>query len=210
MLAGLVAFVVVGCSKGSAIKENEVVTEGAKRTAAKGDGQVFKGDGYSLSMPKNWQVIDLRGGDFKKGMAEVSKDPKMANVAAAVEQAAQNKQMKLFAVMAEPVDGFAPNLNILEVPVPMDMPESKVFEENVKQIATMTKAKPEQEIRKLGSTNVLVLRWGTEMMSNPLSMTTALVWKNKTQYVFTFTTNGSQKGKPSKEIDGVIDSIRFD
>jgi hypothetical protein len=127
-----------------------------------------------------------------------------------VEQAAQNKQMKLFAVMAEPVDGFAPNLNILEVSVPMDMPESKVFEENVKQIATMTNAKPEQEIRKLGSTNVLVLRWGTEMMANPLSMTTALVWKNKTQYVFTFTTNGSQKGKPSKEIDGVIDSIRFD
>ena len=211
IFAGLVLLVASGCSKSSAPKDTEIITEGAKRTEVKASGQVFKGDGYSLSMPESWKVLDLRSGDFQKGLDELAKDPRMAGAAAAVGQAAQNKQMKLFALMSEPgKEGFAPNLNILEIPVPIEMAESQVFDENAKQIEAMTKTRPEREVRKVGSTNILVMRWGHEMMGNPLNATSALVWKNKTQYVFTFTTIGTQDEKSKKEIDGVINSIRFE
>lgn len=201
---------ITGCSAGQAPKGSGGITEGAKPTAP-ADGQIFKGSGYSMTIPKSWTVIDLQAKDVNKRLEALKKDKKFESISNLASQLAQNKQMKLFAAMNNYSDeAFAANLNVMELPTGQDVPAETVFKENLKQLQGVSNDEPKQELRKLGSAESSVILWDTELMKKRMSYTTVIAWKNQTQYVFTFTTPYAFKDKAAQEIDSVVGSIVFE
>ena len=201
---------ITGCSAGQAPKGSGGVAEGAKTTAP-ADGQIFKGDGYSMTIPKSWTVIDLQAKDANQRLEALKKDKNFVSISDLASQLAQNKQMKLFAVMNNYSDkAFAANLNVIELPTGQDVPAETVFKENLKQLQGVSNNEPKQEFRKLGSAESSVILWDTEMMKKHMSYTTVIAWKKQTQYVFTFTTPYAFKDKAAQETDSVVGSIMFE
>lgn len=208
LLAGVV--LMAGCSGGATVSDSEKVSDGASKTKVTADGQVYEGDGYSFMMPKSWKVIDPKGGDFKKAIADLKADKNMTAMASGLDQVLANKQFKLFSYMPHfSASGFAANLNVLEIPVGQDLKAQQVFDENLKQLKGISKSAVTSEQKKFGSADAIVAHWSMETMGKPMNFTSAVAWHNKTQYVFTFTVPSQFKDKATAEIDQVLSSVVF-
>jgi len=141
ILAFSICLAFAGCKKHSSDTPiTHTVTKPAANLPA--DWKLAEADGgrLAIGMPPEWRAIDLTAGDFSKliDTAE-NKDPAFKPVLEQSRAMAGNKLFKMF-IARKPDAGiaFAPNANILAMPLPGGVTLDQAVEENIRQIKTIT------------------------------------------------------------------------
>lgn len=125
-----------GCKKSD---PDDPVTSPTAATASKTPGmQEFKLEHLSISVPEDWTTLNLTTGEFDKALNAGTSDPEREKVAKQVRTLAANKAYKLFAADRKHVsNGFADNVNVLELNAPAGMTFPHIVQVNRAEVAGM-------------------------------------------------------------------------
>lgn len=213
-VAILCCLLLAGC--GDRTDSNKPVTQTPKTiSAVTGGMKRYDLKGLSIEVPADWQIIDFTQGDFNKIMDSMAeKNPSMQKTVPMIRQLASSGGMKMYAFdFKDAKDGFTPNLNIIETPVPMGTSFSQLVEANKQQMSSISKIQTDGPAKLGGldghsieSEMPLNTQTGSSVKVQLLSY---IVMRDDKQLTVTFSTTSDQADRMRETATSAIRSIEF-
>lgn len=194
------------CSSGS----NDTLTQAKGKTKVTPGGQVFESDGVSLSMPKDWKVIDFTREQFGDISKNLEADPNLKELVPTLKAAANNKQFRLFAYAPEwVVPGFSGNSNLLIIDLPAGATPEQVFKANKDELDKLVgKSLTPKDVTVTGAVAKRI-DWSYVAKGIPLSIVSIVAVRGTKQVVMTFSVPESLIGKANPQIDSVLSTLEL-
>lgn len=207
-LASVFCVGLIGCAPSNS--DQSVLIDGKKNVQEGADGQIFQGTGYTVTMPKNWTIVDFTKKDWREVTTTLKKDPNFDNMSGMIEGFAQNKAIKLFATIPEAtIPGFSGNVNIIDLQNPPGTNATFVFDENAKQLTQLTGAKVEGKPLTIANAEAQIYEFQMKAMGNTLAMTTVVAVQGGRNVTITFSVPEERKKDVKSILDPVVKSITF-
>jgi len=198
-----------GCAKEEAQKSapsNGHPKEAAISTAI--GEQPFEGGGYTCGFSKDWIVLDLAKGTPEELEKKIKSMPNADRCRQMLNAAKSNKMLKMVALNLKLItDGFATNMNVLEIDLPKDVSVEQCFSANTEQVKKMDSSF-HSERSKIDSVECLKLSWSSKG-ADSLSYVTLVAFREGKQIVFTGTTTKGMASQAETEFNKVISTIHF-
>lgn len=212
LVSGVVAALCLGLiSCASSNSDQSVIIDGKKNVQEEASGQIFRGSGYSVTMPKNWTIVDFTKKEWREVTSSLKTDPNFDSMSGMIEGFAQNKAIKLFATIPEAsIPGFSGNVNIIDLPNPPGTKTSYIFSENAKQLTQLTGSKVSGNPLTIANAEAQIYEFKMKAMGNELAMTTVVAVQGGRNLTITFSIPEKQEMEVKSLLDQVIKSIKFD
>ena len=171
-----------------------------------------KSAGVGISLPPDFEVMDLSSGNVDKIVASAEKRyPNQPDMTKMVKQIAASGAMKLVALAPDPGPGkFRENLNLIVLPLPTGKSLEDVMDLNRKQFETM--ANPgtiKVEKRQFPIGDVCYFQADTPSAQGSHSSTGYIVLHDGQQFVFTFSSAVSDKDSFALVADKAMKTAHF-
>jgi len=181
-------------------------------SAAKPGWKEIKSAGFSLSVPPDWQPIDLTSGDLEKLIsAAAESNPGVKNSEATIRAAAASGAIKMMA-FGELSDGFAENVNVVVLDQPTTLTPEQMREAFEREITPMLVSGSKTTSEKVSLPAGEGYRMHSQLSMGPgktLSSHAYIFSKDKKSFTITFTTTPAKKDKMTKLSGEIMQTFRI-
>lgn len=188
---GVLVLTLVGCRSG---EDGFAVQPEKPSVSVNVNGKEISSSEFTITVPKDWKTFDIARSDFEQVLdSAAQQNPESAALFEQVRSAAKTGVYKLFSFgPSDKESQFAPNVNVVSMPVPENMKLDELGKGSAEQIKSLMKGTIAEQVTKeypAGSAYRIKAYVNIRTSAGPtdLQVVSHLFILKKKQYVITYT-----------------------